>query len=268
MGLNPNSPLGRKIAAMADAQAAPPTMTCAQCGSPFVRRSFTHIYCEACSEARDLERKRVWAAGHPLPPEVSRERESRRRDGSKERGTERSRAAARGVMWFADELPSLVWMVRFFVPFSYAASKNHIYTKRAAGHVALRRDSQQLRDLIERRTRETVARLAVVQAKVYIDLLVQKPDHRGDAINVIDLVCDGIKRGIGVDDRWFCIRRLDWQIVKQDPRLWIGIGQADRSDRKVCCMCGFVLKVTKFHKSKGAAMGVGRICKKCSRAKG
>ena len=49
--------------------------------------------------------------------------------------------------------------------------------------------------------------------KIWLSILVEKPHHRGDAVNVVDVLCDGLKKGIDVDDKWFSISKLDWTII-------------------------------------------------------
>jgi uncharacterized Zn-finger protein len=100
----------------------------------------------------------------------------------------------------------------------------------------------------------------IYRNKVWIDIFVQKPDHRGDAINFVDLIADAIKVAIGIDDRWFSIRRVDWQIVKENPRIFIGIGQQDLFDSKICSYCGRILPEKNFSKS-------GRECRECTSQK-
>lgn len=205
-----------------------------ECGSPFQKRSPSHRFCEDCSTKRDIERKRVWAADHPRDSNSVALRDAEKRSRATANGVNRNRGSAFSIAWGADAGDAAFeWHVRFAVPFTYAASKNHIYTTRGLGHVALRRESRATRDNIEQQTQQAVRGMNVVQAKVYLDLLVQKPDHRGDAVNMVDLVCDGVKRGLGVDDRWFCIRRLDWQIVKEMPHLVIGIAQTATEHHQV-----------------------------------
>lgn len=157
-------------------------------------------------------------------------------------------------------------MLRLMVPFSYATSKNHIYAKRATGHVYLRRESRSKRSEITAAIREGLGDRKVAHNKVWIEILVQKPNHYGDAINVVDLVCDAVKDAVPVDDRWFCIRRLDWQIVKEDPQLVIGIGQETTDDAQVCSYCGQIKPLDAFNKSKHHPLGVGRECRECRRA--
>jgi len=101
--------------------------------------------------------------------------------------------------------------------------------------------------------------------KVWVDIFAEKPDQRsGDAINLLDRVADSIKRAIGVDDRWYSVRRIDWSIVKENPRIYIGMGQVDRWDGQVCSHCGRILSIDNFQRSRGTKLGVGRSCKDCS----
>lgn len=237
------------------------TLKCQTCGVECPRSGPSQRYCPPCSTDRDRIRKKLFAREHPLPREKGRKKEADARSRAIRNGIARSAQSALGILWHNN--PKLKWIVRFMVPFSYAASKNHIFTLRNTGHLELRGESNKLLKLIADKTRRAVAGEMVVRAKVWIDLLVQKSNHKGDAINVIELVCDGIKEGLGVDDRWFCIRRLDWQIVKTDPQIIIGIGQESSTDRHVCSYCGRVLKLSRFTKDSDAVMGVGRECRKC-----
>lgn len=106
-----------------------------------------------------------------------------------------------------------------------------------------------------------------MQNRVWLDILVQKPNQRGDAVNFVDLICDAAKSAIGIDDRWFSIRRLDWQIVKDDPKIYIGIGQEDVPAVQACSSCGRLLPFSEFHKNTRLQNGVSRNCKECSSAR-
>lgn len=61
--------------------------------------------------------------------------------------------------------------------------------------------------------------------KVWLDILVAKERHIGDAINFLDAVADCVKVAIDVDDRYFSVRRIDWIIDKEKPRVIVGISQ-------------------------------------------
>jgi hypothetical protein len=162
-------------------------------------------------------------------------------------------------------VPGMVWMLRVAVPFDYAASKNHIYALTGAGHVALRRESKAKRSEIALALRQGLGNRNVAHNKVWIDILVQKPNHRGDAVNVVDLVCDAVKDALPVDDRWFCLRRVDWEIVKEHPQLIIGVGQETDVDAQVCSDCGQIKPLSDFHKNRDSRLGIGRQCRDCRR---
>ena len=180
-------------------------------------------------------------------------------------GIDINRTVKKSINWIEPDCPDLIWLARVAVPFSYAASKNHIYTLRRSGHVALRRESKIKRAEISAAIRHTIGDKQIAHNKLRIDILVQKSNHRGDAVNVIDLVCDAIKDAVPVDDRWFCIRRLDWEIAKEEPMLYIGLGQESEVDSQVCSYCGQIKPLLEFNKNKLNHLGVGRECKECRR---
>lgn len=243
-------------------------LECRDCGITTARNSPGQRYCHACSERRDLMRKRLWAREHP-PDEQQAERNrvsaTHRKQRAKEAGADASVKAKRSIAWYDPDGPDLAWITRVAVPFSYAASKNHIYALRRSGHVTLRAESRAIRNEIAFLIRQTLGGKRIAHNKVWIDILVQKPNHKGDAVNVIDLVCDALKEALGVDDRWFCIRRLDWEIVKESPKLFIGIGQESPDDCRVCSYCGQIKSLGEFNKKKDDPLGVGRECKQCRR---
>jgi Holliday junction resolvase RusA-like endonuclease len=149
------------------------------------------------------------------------------------------------------------------MPFSYAASKNRIYTMRAGGHVAMRRSATEYKDAITLLIQSKLRDIKIRQNKLWVDIFVQKDNHKGDAVNVVDLVCDAVKVAVGLDDRWFSLRRVDWEIVKHDPRLFIGIGQEAVDDVQACSCCGRLLPFPAFNKKASTKIGVERVCREC-----
>lgn len=243
-------------------------IVCQDCGIQTERRGPTQKYCPRCSEKRDMLRKRRWASEHT--PSVRQKacnlkHAKRRTELAREAGAKTNQEAKQSIAWYDPDGPELLWQVRVAIPFSYAASKNHIYALRRAGHVALRRESRAIRNEIVHAIRNSLRQRRVAHNKLWIDILVQKPNHRGDAVNVIDLVCDALTSAVGVDDRWFCIRRLDWEIVKENPTLFIGVGQDSDLDCQVCSYCGQIKELKEFNANKRNRLGVGRECKQCRR---
>jgi hypothetical protein len=82
-------------------------------------------------------------------------------------------------------------------------------------------------------------------------------------VNVVDLVCDAVKDATGLDDRWYSIRCVDWQIVKVDPMLFVGLGQEDVGDAQACSTCGRLLGFDAFGKKSGTPNGIERVCREC-----
>jgi len=182
-----------------------------------------------------------------------------------ERGSAISRETARkslsgGELFLSDD----GWMAAFKIPFSFALSKNHVWSMaKGGGHVFKREQARKYQDFIAIKVKECTRGLVIHQNKIWIDLFVQKPNHKGDAINVVDSICDGLKVGLGIDDRWFCIRQLDWEIAKDDPQIFVKIFQRDCFDAIACSHCGRVLGLDHFNKKKNTKFGVDRACRDC-----
>lgn len=239
-------------------------LTCADCGATTLRRGQKQLYCSECSGRRDTTRKKAWAAAHP--------RKGRSRPYSEtqseivEAGAQRSLENRSAIHWDPDEPLEWHTQVRVVVPFDWAASKNAVWRHGRGGHVFAREESKQLRADLAARLQATDVEW--FQGKVWIDIYVEKPNHRGDAINVLDLVCDAVKDAIGVDDRWYSISRLDWSIVKENPRLIVGVRQGVIEDHQVCSHCGRALPlVGNFGSNRSTSTGRARVCLDCSAPK-
>ncbi len=239
---------------------------CEACGEESPRRGTVQKYCEPCSERMDLQRKKLWARGNPPDSADTKRWRAAKRSRAIVAGQEKSAEVSNDIGWNAKS-PDLLWLVRIAVPFQYAASKNAIYTTRRNGHVALRRESRAIRDEITLRIKNALIDQPVAHNRLWLDIYVQKPNHRGDAINVLDLVCDAVKDAVPVDDRWFAIRQLNWEVAKNDPMIFVGIGQDTTEDAQVCSYCGMILPFSSFRKSSHSKIGVGRECKDCLRIK-
>jgi hypothetical protein len=233
-------------------------INCAACNKTTVKRSGMQKYCRPCSEARSAERAKGRGG-------------ARRAQDSKfiERGLAISKAASRTSLVDDEAFDAGDgWVVKFKIPFSGAASKNHVWSLgKGGGHVFKRMESRSYQDVIAYQVKQATRGLPVCNNKIWIDLFVQKPHHKGDAINVIDVVCDGLKVGLGIDDRWFCIRKVDWEIAKNDPQIFVSVYQPDAFEARACSHCGRVLSLDNFGANKTATSGVGRVCRECRNAR-
>jgi hypothetical protein len=169
--------------------------------------------------------------------------------------------------------PGLGWYVKIAVPFQWAGSKNALYAIRGRGgtkrYLALTKEVRSYRSALIQELQLALRGVKIVHNKLWLDLFVEKSNHKGDAVNFIDTVCDALKVATGLDDRWFAIRRLDWSVNKDQPRLLIGIGQERGSeDAQVCSYCGRILGFEQFSRNRTMKSGYSRICRDCHGAAG
>jgi Holliday junction resolvase RusA-like endonuclease len=231
---------------------SPLLMTCERCGGLLSRRTVMQRYCLSCSET--LSQKRI---GARLPKKAKSDVILR--------GIEISKSVVRKAItqhrpFNADD----GWIFSFKIPFSQAASKNHVWSLAGGGgHVFKRQQSRSFQNAIAHIIRQGTRDFHVYQNKIWIEFFVQKPHHKGDAINVVDVICDGIKVGLGIDDRWFCLRQVDWEIAKHDPQIFVTICQNQEFDAQACSHCGRILSLDNFRQKKTARLGVDRVCREC-----
>lgn len=242
----------------------PPTfselLVCGECRVHTPRIASVQKYCPSCSEKKDLERKRTWARDNPLSPEQHSVKNSIRRNRMALAGAAKSADIRRGMAWLPNCDDDINTLLRVAVPFSWDFSKNRLWSMGARrGHVFMRKECKVTRDSLQLLIEKTLSERGIKfhVGKIWIDILVQKPNMRGDAINVIDSICDAVKKAIEVDDRWFSIRKLDWEIVKTDPMIYVGIGQMIEGQHFICSYCGVsqILDNRAGHK---------RTCKSCA----
>jgi hypothetical protein len=238
-------------------------LVCKLCGKETYRKSPVQKYCEPCSEVKDFERKSKWAKEHPkkwgqkdLILQKKKTIEERAR--LENRGTQVAQRVRRGMSWPATLDEDFKNMVRVSVPFSWSFSKNAIFSMNTnSGHVFLRKKARGVRDALTMAIKAALSsEQPFYRGKVWLDILVQKPNNRGDAVNLIDSICDAVKVAIGIDDRYFSIRVLDWEIVKENHRLFVGISQSIEEHHAVCAYCGRLVPETHLSAHK-------RTCKTC-----
>lgn len=232
-------------------------MHCEECGCEVERRSAVQRYCRTCSTKKDMERKRV----DHLKRGKARYDARKTQFGAK--GRSLSAAEQKTIESSTPAMPRMAWYRRVGVPFSWAGSKNHIFSKRADGHVFMREESAYMRFELTKEVRNAMLDVEIAQNKLWIDIFVQKPTMRGDAVNFVDMVCDAVKDGVLLDDRWFSIRSVDWQIAKRDPMIFVGLGQESAINLQACSSCGRLLTFEKFQRNSARPNGIGLNCREC-----
>lgn len=245
---------------------------CLACGQDTIFRSPLDKYCRPCAPRKDAARKLAWQqlqphVSVPLTAEQRQERrirEAARRDAGRAASVE----AKQSMFWMAEDGPDLSRICRIAIPFDVALSKNAMWSMaRGSNYVFASHKHKQLRASIEGLfVKAVVEQGRFFHGKVWLDILVQKPSHRVDAVNMLDGICDAVKEAIGIDDNWFAIRRLDWQIVKENPMIYIGIGQEILEDHQACSYCGGILPLPMFGARKHGKMGRSTVCLVCCKA--
>jgi hypothetical protein len=247
---------------------------CINCNKDFILRSFIQKHCIECQLERKLKIARVSASkSYYKNPEkfkkISSKNYKKQKKSAKENGKIISDNDRFSIL---DEVrPKLKWVFRFFYPFSYNLSKNALLGKSKYGGMYKKTEARKAQDeiigIIEKGLSDNNIKIA--KNKLWIKFLVEKPNQKGDAINVIDTICDAIKKAIKLDDRWFSIRGLDWKIVKENPNVLIEIGQESDEDVGICLYCGrlLLLNESNFNRRKHSKTGFTTECKQCITSK-
>lgn len=239
-------------------------ITCAACGQEADRTGPVQKYCAPCSEVANRNRRAKWAREHAVNAEDRGVWAAGRREQIQAAGVELSAKSRSSICWMGEDPPDMSWMVRATVPFDYALSKNHIWRVGRKGHVYLRQESNAARQALAFRLKSALGSQVVARNKLWVDIFVQKSNHKGDAANFVDSIFDAVKVAVGLDDRWFSLRRLDWEIIKKDPKIYVGIGQETAENVQVCSSCGRLLPYSWFSKNKNDKMtGHARTCREC-----
>lgn len=236
-------------------------MNCTECGVETPRTSPLQKYCRPCSQLKDIARKKQHAQLNGK--RVYDENRAQYRT----TGVALNSEVKLDVSASAPPMPTMAWYERVQIPFSWAGSKNHIFASTNRGHVFMRDESRYMRALLTEEVAKVVPAEKLVQNKLWIDIYVQKPRQNGDAVNFVDMVCDAVKDAIPLDDRWYSIRSVDWQIVKHEPMIFVGIGQETDINVQACSSCGRLLTFDLFQRHKGLRHGIGRNCRDCMAVK-
>lgn len=59
-----------------------------------------------------------------------------------------------------------------------------------------------------------------------------KPRTNIDAINFLDAIADVLKKVTGVDDKWYSVKSIDWEVDTKNPYIVVKLYQPTRRDSK------------------------------------
>ena len=111
------------------------------------------------------------------------------------------------------------------VPYDTALSKNAMHGF-GRGKVYVKGPTQAAMDAISYLIRPQCYGYKWTDEKIYVQIMVYRPDMRGDPQNFVDTVCDAIKVGIGRDDNIYAVS-VDWALDEDNPHIDIEVEQKD-----------------------------------------
>lgn len=221
----------------------PVLVVCQSCGVESYRGSKIAKFCLQCALNRIPANKLRCKEKNP-----EKHTESIKKSATNKRIEMVARGAAIAEMvkpriyWPADHEIDTYIQCRVKIKYNKNLSKNAAYGISRRGFMYIKPDARQAMDDVKKALRPFANKFK--KAKTWIDIFVEKPHNRGDAINFIDSICDAVKIAIGVDDKFFSIRKVDWKVNKQNPRIFIGISQESDEETFICIYCGRECKVS------------------------
>lgn len=163
----------------------------------------------------------------------------------------------------------MAFSVRVTLPFDWKWSKNNMWIARGYRHARrLSPEAEHRRALLARAIQAAITESGArpVEAPVFFRIDLVLPDHRGDAINCLDLVADGIENGLGIDDRWYALDGIYWRVREQDEqaRMVVQVTQEWYEPWIRCRSCGIPKPRDQFAVSRRSASGRRTKCEQCS----
>ncbi len=105
-------------------------------------------------------------------------------------------------------------------------SKNQWHSVSGLGKLFNNTPTQRLMDGIAMLVRGECNRQGIrfKSKKTVVRIMVYRPDMRADPINFLDVICDGVKVGLGIDDNLFAAV-VDWELEPGNPGIVIEVEQ-------------------------------------------
>jgi hypothetical protein len=116
--------------------------------------------------------------------------------------------------------------------YSSALSKNARLKRSFRGRLYIAPAAKAAEKVLESELTTGLKGVKMYQNRIYLDIQVNKSRNTVDALNFVDAVADCLKRVIGVDDKWYGIKALDWTLNKTNPSIIIKLYQPERKDAK------------------------------------
>jgi hypothetical protein len=181
-------------------------------------------------------------------------------------GEIRNRQTRRGDTWIPPMFLHPVWQIRISLPFDPSKhSKNQGFRigRKGQGGKAfiIRTDGthggkNELAELIAQSIVDIDA--MPVQAPLWIGIFLQKRNWQADAVNILDIASDAMQLATGVNDRWYCVSNIDWEMTVDRPMLHLHACQFKNEDHDTCSYCSSIVPTRLLR-----VTSKRRICRGC-----
>ncbi len=210
--------------------------TCVKCNEVYERKG-ARLYCLPCSKINRLEVNRKH---EKIAKESGKRKERYKKKHAKQvdRGIEINQKIER-----EDYNGNEAHGIKIVTHFVHEFSKNKTFVNKWGKPVYTKERQKAKQHLIGEILDQDHK---FFQAKTWLDITMFKDRNTGDAINSLDTIADAIEAGIGINDKWYAIRKLDWYIDKLDPRIEILITQDAREHCDICSKCGRITQLKDF----------------------
>lgn len=112
--------------------------------------------------------------------------------------------------------------------YSSALSKNARLAKSFRGRIYIKPEAKAAEAVLHGELTQGLQGVKLYTNRIYLDLMIHKPRNTVDAINFLDAVADVLKKVIGVDDKWYSVKCIDWTLSKDDPKIVVKLYQPER----------------------------------------
>lgn len=109
-------------------------------------------------------------------------------------------------------------------PFDINLSKNNTRAF-ARGHYYIKPEARKCKENLVMALKVACRGHKFNEAKLWVNIMVYKPNNRIDAGNFVDTIFDAIQEVSGINDKWYSISQLDWELEKENPRIIIKLEQ-------------------------------------------
>ena len=118
--------------------------------------------------------------------------------------------------------------IKVTIPYDTCLSKNQTHYNVSVRKRVRTKAYVEMLKVIDALIKKEMSRLSIAfhTRKVWVDIMIFRPNMRADPINFLDALSDAVKGAISIDDRYFA-GSWNWVIDKQNPRIEIIISQEE-----------------------------------------